>query len=341
MKHLLPRFAAIALGGILLMAAYQRANSSSVMSKAATAFLNSLSAEQRAKATFTFDQDERMDWHFIPKPRKGLPLREMDSAQKHLATALLSAGLSQQGIIKAETIMSLEDVLKAIEKDDGEKRNPEKYYFSVFGEPSDTGTWGYRVEGHHVSQNYTVVDGRVSSTPSFFGANPAQVPDGPRKGLRALAEEEDMGRELLKALTPDQQKVAVVDQTAYKDIITMASRKAALDGQPSGLSASKMTASQFALLTSLVEMYARNMPGQVADARIEKLHEAGKNVYFAWAGGAEKGQPHYYRVQTPAFLIEFDDTQDHANHIHSVWRDYKGDFGLDMLAAHYQTGHNK
>ncbi len=339
MKHLLPRFAAIAFGGILLMAAYHRATSSSVMSTAATAFLNSLSAEQKAKATFTFDQDERMDWHFIPKPRKGLPLREMDSAQKHLATALLSAGLSQQGLIKAETIMSLEDVLKAIEKDDGEKRNPEKYYFSVFGEPSDTGTWGYRVEGHHVSQNYTVADGRVSSTPSFFGANPAQVPDGPRKGLRALAGEEDMGRELLKALTPDQQKVAVVDQTAYKDIITMASRRAALEGQPSGLSASKMSASQFALLTSLVELYARNMPDQLADARMEKLHQAGKNIYFAWAGGADVGQPHYYRVQTPAFLIEFDDTQDHANHIHSVWRDYKGDFGMDMLAAHYQTGH--
>ncbi len=341
MKHLLPRFAAITLGGILLMAAYHRTNSSSIMSQSATTLLNSLTDEQKAKATIGFQEDERTNWHFVPIERKGLPLRDMTPAQKHLASALLSAGLSQQGIIKAQTIMSLEDVLKVMEKDDGERRNPEKYYFSIFGQPAETGTWGYRVEGHHVSQNYTVVDGRVAATPSFFGANPAEVPEGPRKGLRALAQEEDMGRELLKALTPDQQKVAIVDKTAYKDIITFDSRKAALEGAPSGLSASKMNANQFALLTALVEMYAHNMPEQIAQARLDKLKEAGKNIFFAWAGGPDKGQPHYYRVQTSSFLIEYDDTQNGANHIHSVWRDFKGDFGMDMLAAHYQTSHNK
>ena len=341
MKHLLPRFAAIALGGIFLMAAYHRTNSSSVMVNAANGFLNSLSADQKAKAMIDFKSDERTNWHFVPIERKGLALREMTPAQKHLASALLSAGLSQQGIIKAQTIMSLEDVLKVMEKADDERRNPEKYYFSIFGEPSETGTWGYRVEGHHVSQNYTVMDGRVASTPSFFGANPAEVPEGPRKGLRALPQEEDMGRELIKALSADQQKVAIVDKTAYKDIITFDSRKAALDGHPSGLSASKMDANQFGLLTALIEMYAHNMPEQVAQMRIDQLHQAGKNIFFAWAGGVEKGQPHYYRVQAPSFLIEYDDTQNNANHIHSVWRDFKGDFGYDMLAAHYQTSHNK
>src|SRR5207244_5908704 len=196
-----------------------------------------LDPDQRGKATFAFDTDERMNWHFIPKERKGLSLREMTPYQKHLASALLAAGLSQTGYIKAVTIMSLEDVLKIIENDSGEHRNPEKYYFSVFGTPSDSGTWGYRVEGHHLSQNYTVVNGKVIDGPSFFGANPAEVRQGTRKGLRTLAAEDDLGLEAIQSLDGQQQKIAIVDPTAYKDILTAASRKAALDGKASGLSA--------------------------------------------------------------------------------------------------------
>src|SRR6266566_3469234 len=166
--------------------AQQGAASCSLMIETANRFLAALGPEQRAKATFRFEDDERMNWHFIPKERKGIPFREMTAHQKHLASALLSAGLSQTGYIKAVTIMSLEDVLRIIENDSGEHRNPEKYYFSVFGTPSDSGTWGYRVEGHHLSQNYTVVNGKVIDGPSFFGANPAEVRQGPRKGLRTL-----------------------------------------------------------------------------------------------------------------------------------------------------------
>ena len=187
MKHLLPRLGAIAVAVILLTSAYNRTNSASVMAECANRFLNSLTPEQRAKATFKFDDDERQNWHFIPTPRQGLPLREMSPYQKHLAGALLSAGLSQQGYIKAVTIMSLEDVLRVMEKDDGERRNPEKYYFSIFGTPADGSAWGYRVEGHHLSQNYTVVNGKVVDAPSFFGSNPAEVRIGPRAGLRVLA----------------------------------------------------------------------------------------------------------------------------------------------------------
>jgi hypothetical protein len=324
---------------MLLTSAYHRLKPSSLMAEAANRFLAALTPEQRAKATFAFEESERQNWHFVPIERKGLALREMTSAQKHLATALLSAGLSQQGFFKAETIMSLEDVLRLIEHGTGPERDPEKYFVSIFGTPSAEGTWGYRVEGHHLSQNYTVVGGHVAGAPSFFGANPAEVREGPRKGLRALGAEEDLGRAVIQALDPAQRKAAIVDALAYKDIITFDSRQAALKGRPSGLAASKMNAQQFDLLMALVEEYARNMPDQIAEAREEQIKKAGKEIYFAWAGGVEKGEPHYYRVQTAAFLIEYDDTQNDANHIHAVWRDFNGDFGLDLLKLHYQASH--
>jgi Protein of unknown function (DUF3500) len=311
----------------------------SVMTETANRFLAALNPEQRAKATFHFSDDERMNWHFIPKERKGLTLGEMNPYQKQLASALLAAGLSQTGYIKAVTIMSLEEVLKLLENDSGERRNPEKYHFTVFGTPSDMGTWGWRVEGHHLSQNYTVVSGHVMDGPSFFGSNPAEVRQGPRKGLRTLAREDDLGFEVIHALDEPEQKIAIVDPKAYSDILTAASRKAALQGQPSGLSAAKMNARQFDALRALVELYADNLPDELAERRMDQINKAGRNIYFAWAGGIKPGDPHYYRVQTPSFLIELDDTQDNANHIHSVWRDFNGDFGGDLLKAHYETSH--
>ena len=314
----------------------------SVMAECANRFLASLDGNQHGRATFPFDADERLNWHFIPKERKGLALREMTPYQKHLASALLAAGLSQAGYIKAVTIMSLEDVLKLMERDSGETRNPDKYYFSIFGTPSDQGTWGYRVEGHHLSQNYTVVDGDVIDGPSFFGANPAEVRQGPRKGLRTLPREDDLALGLIQALDEQQQKVAVVDPTAYPDILTAASRKAALQGQPSGLSASKMSAHQFDALVALMEEYAGNVPGGLAKARLAQIDKAGRDIYLAWAGGISRGNLHYYRVQAPSFLIELDNTQDQANHIHSVWRDFRGDFGEDLLQQHYKASqHHK
>jgi hypothetical protein len=312
----------------------------SLMTETANRFLAALSPEQRGKATFPFADDERFDWHYIPKERKGLTLREMTPYQKHLATALLASGLSQTAYIKAVTIMSLEDVLKTMENDSGERRNPEKYHFTIFGTPSDTATWGWRVEGHHLSQNYTVANGQVVDGPSFFGSNPAEVRQGPRKGLRVLSAEDDMGFEMLRTLDEPARKVAIVDAKAYADILTAASRKAALAGQPSGLQASKMNAKQFDALRALAELYARNLPDDLAQRRMDQIEAAGKNVYFAWAGGVNPGDPHYYRVQTASFLIEMDDTQDGANHIHSVWRDLRDDWGGDLLRAHYETSHH-
>jgi hypothetical protein len=235
--------------------------------------------------------------------------------------------------------MSLEDVLKILENGKGPVRDPEGYFVSVFGEPAQQGVWGYRVEGHHVSQNFTIVNGKVVGSPSFFGSNPAEVREGPRKGLRVLGREEDLGREFLTSLTPDQKTVAIVSKTAYKDILTENSRKAALNGQPSGLQASKLNAHQKELLHNLLDEYVYNMPDQIAQTRLDQIKQAGNNLYFAWAGVEERGGPHYYRIQAPAFLVEYDNTQNNANHIHSVWRDFEGDFGVDLLKQHYQTSH--
>jgi hypothetical protein len=338
-KTLALRLLALGIGIVLLTAAYSRMHSASVMSDTAKAFLNSLDPEQRARATFQFQDEQRFDWHYIPRTRKGLPLKDMNSAQKHLAHALLSAGLSQRGYIKAITIMSLDEVLRVMENGKGPVRDPENYAFSVFGEPSETGTWGYRIEGHHISQNFTIANGKVQGAPSFFGANPAEVREGPRKGLRVLAHEEDFARTFIQSLTPDQKKIAIVNTTAPADILTTNSRKAALQGQPSGLEASKLNAHQKELLQTLLDEYCNNVPEQVAQAREEQIKKAGNNIYFAWAGGDQPGQPHYYRIQSPAFLVEYDDTQNGANHIHSVWRDFDGDFGLDLLKEHYQSSH--
>jgi hypothetical protein len=324
---------------ILLTAAYYRAQSSSVMTSAAKAFLASLTTEQRAKATFEFTDGERMNWFYTPVPRKGLPLREMRPFQRQLALALLSAGLSQRGMIKAMTIMSLEDVLNIIEKGDGTRRDPDLYFVSIFGVPAETGSWGFRFEGHHVSQNFTVVDGKVVGSPSFFGANPAEVKDGPRKGLRPLGREEDLAHALIQALTPAERNTAIVDKTAPEDILTTNSRQAALKGQPNGLQISAMDAKQKEMLQDLLDEYCSNLPEQLAQTREDEIKKAGSNVWFAWSGGIGPGEKHYYRIQSPTFLVESDDTQDNANHIHSVWRDFNGDFGRDLLDEHYRASH--
>lgn len=315
-------------------------HSVSVMTETANHLLAALEPEQKAKAVIPFEDDERMRWFYTPVERKGLTLGEMSPYQRHLASALLAAGLSQTGYIKAVTIMSLEEVLKLIEHGTGPRRDPENYHFSIFGTPSDTGTWGYRVEGHHVSQNYTVTDGQVVDGPSFFGSNPAEVKQGPRQGLRVLAKEDDLGFAVIHSLDEPLQKIAIVEPKAYGDILTKNSRKAALEGQPSGLAASRMNGRQFDGLRALAELYARNLPDDLAQRRIGQIESAGRNVWFAWSGATQPGEGHYYRLQTASFLIEFDMTQDHANHIHSVWRDLTNDWGGDLLKAHYEESHH-
>lgn len=314
--------------------------SASSMTAAAQAFVSVLTAEQRAKAIFALDDQERQNWFYTPVPRKGITIKDLEPAQRQLANVLLGAGLAQQGLLKAATVMSLEPILREIEKGSGPVRDPELYYFSLFGKPEAMTPWAWRFEGHHISLHYAVTGrGLVASTPSFFGSNPAEVQQGPRKGLRALSREEDLARAFVKSLDDKQRAVAVVSNKAPADILSTNGRKAD-PIKPAGLQANKLGQSQSEMLMALLKEYAANVPADIAEARMERVRSGGfSNIFFAWAGEFEHLQPHYYRIQGPGFLIEYDCTQNNANHIHSVWRDFNGDFGLDLLAMHYDTGH--
>jgi hypothetical protein len=318
------------------------------MAEAALNFWKALTPEQQAKCSFPFDTAERFNWHFIPRQRKGITWNDMNPAQQALAHAFLASGLSYRGYQQAATIMSLDQILKDIEKGSGPLRDPNNYAFSIFGTPGEHATWGWRFEGHHLSITITIVGGRAVAGPVFFGTNPAEVRAGPRKGLRVLAVEEDLGRELVKSLSDEQRKTAIYDVTAPKEIITGNSRKAK-PGPPVGIAAGDMTPAQQKLLMTLVENYAYRLRSELADDDLAKIAAAGfKNIHFAWAGGLEPGQPHYYRLHGPTFLVEFDNTQNDANHIHTVWRDSANDFGEDLLRQHYDShqgdpahGHDK
>jgi hypothetical protein len=309
------------------------------MATAATNFLASLTPEQRQRATFAFDSAERMRWHFVPQfERNGLQIREMTEPQRKLAHELLKTGLSARGYTTYTQIMQLENILKAQENGSGPTRDPEGYRFSVFGAPSPKGTWGWRVEFHHVSLHFDVVNGTaISSTPSFAGANPAEVKDGAQKGQRTLGTLEDTARALVTALDESQRKVAIFTNVALNDIVT----GNALDIKPlspDGVKASAMTAAQRDLLMKILDAYAGLMTADIAADRMAKVKKAGvENIAFAWAGSTERGQKHYYRVQGPTFLIEFDNTQNDGNHVHSVWRDFQGDFGRDLLREHLKS----
>jgi len=322
------------------------------MADAATRLLNSLTAEQKQQAAFTFDGEERLHWHFIPTemfPRKGLLIRSMTEPQRKLAHDLMKAGLSQRGYLTASSIMDLETVLKALEAAERAaapqpprgtplERDPEKYFFSIFGTPSAKDTWGWRVEGHHVSLHFTIVNGTmVAGSPSFFGSNPAEVRQGPKKGLRILGAEEDAARALLDSLDASQRTKAIIDGTAPGDMVTMANVNIN-PLSPSGLEAGAMTAAQRDLLMKLLDVYIGKMASDIADDRLARVRKAGvEKIGFAWAGETERGKKHYYRVQGPTFLIEYDNTQNDGNHIHSVWRDFNGDFGRDLLREHLKS----
>ncbi|HMO66926.1 MAG TPA: DUF3500 domain-containing protein [Verrucomicrobiota bacterium] len=305
------------------------------MAAAAKAWLAALTPAQRAQATFDFKHDERLNWHFIPRERKGLSWGELSPAQQHLAHALLATSLGHRGLVKASTIMSLETVLREIEKGSGPVRDPVRYYFTVFGEPAPAGTWGWRLEGHHLAINFTIVKGHVAGTPSFLGANPATVKDGPLRGLRALGPEEDLARALVQSLSPEQRRVAVIADQAPADIFTAAEKKVG-PLEDKGIRAGDLTEPQQQQLRALIEEYVRRLRPELAEAEIRAIAAAGpENIRFAWMGGLEPGEGHYYRVQGATFLLEYDNVQNNNNHIHAVWRSFDGDFGEDLLRKHY------
>lgn len=356
------------------------------MSEAVDNFIASLTADQRAAVMIRFDDlSERTFWDYTPIRRKGLPLNEMERHQQRLVYKLVSTGLSRAGYNTATTIMGLEPLLDAKEgwRSEDWWRDSKRYYISIFDTPDMKKPWGWRFEGHHISLNYTIVDGTiVAPTPTFFGSNPAESPLNSVATLRPLAATEDLARELMFAFEDDQRSVALLSRLVPPDFVQL-NRPVVIEGAlpailpefndppgvqgmmkfldaemqqlslsieqlepfrysstPSGIAAGAMSPAQREILKALITEYTHRMPDELADIEMKKINALGfENIHFAWAGKLERNQPHYYRLQGPRFLVEYDNVQNDANHIHSVWRDPKNDFGADLLANHYKHEH--
>lgn len=293
--------------------------------------LHSFSPEQKEKATFPLASDERTNWHYFPKERKGIRIDELDEDEKRILKHLLTSALGKQGQITAENIRKLEDYLYEKSGYD-DFRDPDKYFLSIFGKPSEKQPWGFRYEGHHLSLNFTFDKGNTTlTTPFFFGTNPAEIPDGKLKGLRPLGEIEDTARAFAQSLHKAELKVRYTEKPP-REILTGAERTVSpLDAK--GISYQQLNDSQKAELLQVVNTIAANQKHLSVTA--EQLIEA----HFAWAGSLEKGKPHYFRIQTQDFLIEYANTQNNANHAHLVWRNFKNDFGRDLLKEHFQHAH--
>ena len=311
---------------------------------AANAFLASLPADLRSKASFAADSPERTAWYFVPRERVGVSVLALDDAQSELLGPLLATALSAEGLLAARGVIKHENILRRIETEAGvanaSRRDPGLYYTSVFGSPGTTAPWAWRFEGHHLSLNVTQLPGQAPIVaPVFMGANPARVPDGPQQGFRLLAAEEDLGRELVTLLPDSRRKIAIIDDTAFPDIVTGNDSKV----RPlafEGLAAADMNADEQRQLRRLIEVYTGRFTPATARDALARLDRAGfGKVRFAWAGSIESGQKHYYRVHGPTLLIEYDNTQNDGNHIHTVYRDLERDFGGDVLRQHLATAH--
>lgn len=338
-------FLSLSIATALLCAAPLRAHDATAeMAAAANNLLAALSPEQKGKAVFEFKDAERVNWHFIPRERKGLQIKEMSPEQRLLTEALLATGLSHRGYTKAVSIMSLEAVLAELEKNKvgGAIRDPERYFVSIFGKPGGVEPWGWRIEGHHLSLNFTAAgDAAPAMTPSFFGTNPGEVREGPRAGTRILGNEEELGRTLVKSLSDEQRKTAVLQIETPKEILNDPKR-ATVGTTPEGIPQAQLSAEQKEQLVKLIKEYIGRHRPDLAEVDWAKIEKAGLDkISFAWAGGLDRGQPHYYRVQGPTFVLEYDNTQNEANHVHSIWRDLTNDFGGDILKAHYEQSHAK
>jgi len=316
------------------------------MTAAANDFLNSLDDSQRQTASFGFDGDERYIWAYTPIERDGLLLRDMNDAQRKAAFTMMDTGYSARGSVTAHRIIELETILGEWEKisDEGSQweRNIDRYWFSVFGTPGSVDEpWGFRVGGHHIGLSASIINGeQVAILPLFFGANPAEIRHGDRKGERTLVEEQDWARDLLTSLDSVQTKLAVVDAVAPADILTTNVRSVAPNVAPAGIGFGSLGDSQRDQLVKLVKHYVTRASDDLAENYWREVESTGfDDVTFAWAGPSEVGEGHYYAIRHPRFLIEYDNTQNGANHIHSVLRDYTHDFGEDLLSAHYRASH--
>ena len=303
------------------------------MTTSAIRFIEVLDHTQKLKATFAYDDPERVNWHFIPRERKGIALWDLNGAAEESANELVRSGLTASGFHKVLEVRSLEEVLYLFEGgDEAErrlKRHPHKYYLSIFGTPAAKGTWGWRFEGHHLSLNYSVKDGRIiSSTPEFFGANPGLIDAGPGRFLRVLGKREDIARQILKACPADKQSALWLSKEAPNDIRGGGVAQPVIDA-PEGLRYADMSPEQQKLLKELLAEYLTAMPVSVVRERMSLIQKAGMDdIHFGWWGGSELNEPHHYVVQGTTFVIEYNNTQNSANHVHAIWRNLAGDFAL-------------
>jgi len=305
----------------------------------ATQFLNSLNQAQREKAQLVFDDVSKSSWHYIPSTmwtRAGIKLDELSANQKELFHEFLKSSLSETGYIKTSKIMDLENVLREI-TGDSIMRDPGKYFIAIYGNPEKDSLWAWSFEGHHISLNFTILNNVQSVAPRFFGANPAVIPSGPRKGERTLEKEEDLGLELINSLNKEQKAIAIFQEKLFNDIVSRNS----IDLEPLapvGIKFEHLNPTQQVIFLSIIDLFLSAMPDELAKQRMGNIkgEELGE-LRFGWVGSTNLEKGHYYRIQGKSFLIEFDNTQNEANHIHTVWRDFDGDFGKDLIREHYKN----
>lgn len=323
---------------ILLSAIGPLSAHSQVGTNTARQFLAALDEAQRERAQLPFEDSSRSRWHYLPASswtRAGVGLGELDDTQRRLIFSLLKDYLSETGYDKTQKILELEEILGELENNPI-YRNPDNYFVAFYGEPDKNNLWGWSFEGHHLSLNFTMADGELSMAPRFMGANPAVIPQGKRKGEKTLAREEDLGFELLHALPENQRQQAIFRERTFRDITT-SNESQVKPLEPVGIRLKDLAPKHQAILLELIDEYLASMPPELATKRMNLLKtEEFDQIRFGWAGGTQPGEPHYYRVQGRTFLIELDNTQNRANHIHSVWRDFDGDFGRDLIREHYE-----
>ncbi len=299
-------------------------------------FINSLTSSQKKKAVLELDDDNRTRWHYFPSTfykREGITLKELSADQKKKLHALLNSYLSNKGYQKTLDVIEAEKILYRL-SNNSNSRNPELYSVAFYGLPSKNTPWGWSFEGHHISLNFTMNGDEMTHVPRFYGANPAKT----SKKI-FLKNEEAMAYKLLNSLSKEQLVKAIFSKRALPDIITRNNSK--VDPmKPKGIAASELTEQQQLLLFELINEYISSAPEKFAKLRMQKLKSEHLNtLYFGWAGSTTVNKPHYYCIQGSSFLIELDNTQNNANHIHSVWRDFDGDFGRNLLKEHYEQAH--
>jgi hypothetical protein len=315
------------------------AQNNSVGSSIAIKLINSLDSSQNVKSVFAFDEMSRYEWHYLPATmvlRRGIAMRELDTTQQQNIYALLKMYLSKKGYARTQDIMSYEYLLKELEPNN-QNRIPENYFIAFYGNPTKDSAWGWKFSGHHIALNFTIVNSKLAFAPFFFGVYPAEIKDGPNNKRRIIKDEEDLGFELVNLLTKEQKSKAIFQLQAFTDIVTTNSAEVGYL-KPVGILAKDMLHHQKVVLNKLIVAYLSAMPNEIANIRMKRIASEDINeIRFGWAGGLVSGEPHYYRIQGKTFLIEFDNTQNKANHIHTVWRDFNGDFGIDLLKQHYQN----